>query len=97
MTEQLSMLSEPERPRESAPEHHGSKTVASHWSARHKRAITSYCRNHNAAPQLSTYPIASATWPAHWVRLLAFSAASSIAAEANSRVRKSCHLGELVG
>jgi hypothetical protein len=58
MTDQLSMLSDSERPRETPPETRGTKPLPTHWSARQKRAITSYCRNHGAAPQLSTYPIA---------------------------------------
>lgn len=58
MTDQMSMLSDAERPRESVVTANGAKPLASQWSARQRRAIASYCRTHNAVVQPSTYPIA---------------------------------------
>lgn len=59
MSDQTSMLSDAERPAETPPAFAGPSTSAptpKSWTVRQLHAVNSYCRNHNARPQLSTYP-----------------------------------------
>jgi hypothetical protein len=52
------MLSDGQRPRETPAAARDSKSapLAKVWTQRQLRAVNSYCSNHGAKPQLSTYP-----------------------------------------